>query len=324
MGNYGCAIMSMVILGLGMFGIICAGTILGVVLTLAYALSPSELAPLTPFQQRILSTFNMPYNGSVRNIDSNTFSMQVNEGTVMVINILRALDSKTEKAVFSAMSASDVSSQVSCCSTSGIYLPTDRPFTVYTNGYSSTLANTAVSRAIATWEAVIPSLSIFGNYQINIVETPTNQAIISDAANQIIFNREYSAEYADVLAITRRTFNHEIITGWDMWINSGNYQIGDVTQLHIDRMYDLESLILHEAGHALALNDLTSASCMSSIMYGYLQSETQKRTVDATSKYCLANLYPSSAGLKSLVDQYASNLNIAGASTLSSLLYFFF
>lgn len=322
--NDGCLIMTIMIATAGIISLLCAGTIIGLVITLAYVLSPSDLVPLTPFQQRILDTFNMTFSGYVKNLDADTFSMNNVDGSVMVINILRVLNPENEPEMFSAVTpdSTTLSSSVSCCSSSGIYLPVDRPFHVYTNGYSATVANTAVSRAISTWEAVIPSLSIFGNYQVNIVDTPTNLAIISNTSNQIIFNREYSVDYADVLAITRRTFNSQIITAWDMWINSGNYQIGDVTQLHIDPMYDLQSLVLHELGHTLGLNDLTSASCNYAIMYGYMQSETQKRTVDQNSKYCLASLYPASAGLKSLVDSYYAGLVVVSASRkIHSFLY---
>jgi hypothetical protein len=318
-GDQGCFLFLMFGAVLLFTSVCVVASISGILLAVFYATPPS-LTPLTPFQQLVLDRFNIKNFTSANSLDENTFTLKVDGSHTMVFNVLRALDKVTEDQLF-AQSAEVLSANVACCLSSGIYLPLDKPFVVYTNDYPSSTASTAVTHAIATWESVIPSLSIFGNYQINIVDTPSNDALLTDTANQIIYNRVY-AGFDDVLAITWRSFNSRYITQWNMFINSGTYQIGDVTQVHAGRMYDGESLILHELGHTLGLNDLTSTSCIQAIMYGYLQSETQKRTVDVNSKYCLVDLYPDSANLKSLLDQYSENLNVGDACKVHSLLFY--
>ena len=297
----------------------CITIAVGGLLSIIYFVDPANVAPISPFQQLILSQFNQTFTAKVTNLDTNTFSMSISDTKTVVVTILHAVDLEKEQQLFNAIPGVETFAvDPTCCLSSGVYLPYDRPFLIHSNGYPSTTALSAVTSAVNTWENVIPSTSIFGNYNIDLVTAPSNDAIISNTANQIIFNRVYASGFEDVLAITRRTFNSQYITQWDIWINSATYQIGDVTQTHVGRMYDLQSLVLHELGHTLGLNDLTAGTCSYAIMYGYLQSETLKRSVDTNSKYCLVDLYPDSTYLKSLLDQYGSNLNVAIASKLYS------
>lgn len=60
--------------------------------------------------------------------------------------------------------------------------------------------------------------------------------------------------------------------------------------------FDLVSVAVHEFGHNVGLDDLTSESCWSSTMYGYSSAgETHRRSLDANTKKCAQDLYGVSA-----------------------------
>lgn len=83
------------------------------------------------------------------------------------------------------------------------------------------------------------------------------------------------------------------IIEWDMVINTGQNNIGDGSLPGTTPIYDLHSILNHEFGHVLGLDDLYDPRpCEDVLMWGYiLPLDIRKRAIDNKTVACGFNLY---------------------------------
>ena len=75
--------------------------------------------------------------------------------------------------------------------------------------------------------------------------------------------------YSDpnVIAVTAIWFRGKNIYEYDIMFDTDYFPAGQ------EASYDLESVTLHEMGHAAGLDDLYDSVCADQVMYGYYQGE---------------------------------------------------
>ncbi len=140
------------------------------------------------------------------------------------------------------------------------FLSGAKPRWKWTEDYYSSAVNLAKASATSTniWESVtsgeIFGQSLLGSYPWGVY----------DYTNAISFGN-YSDP--DVIAITAIWFQGKTIYEYDIMFDTDYFPNGQ------EASYDLESVNLHEFGHAAGLDDLYDSVCANEVMYGYYQGE---------------------------------------------------
>lgn len=124
--------------------------------------------------------------------------------------------------------------------------------------YSTANLGTASGLAVSIWESAT-SGDIFGN---GISES--YDWGVYDYKNAVSFGN-YSN--SNVIAVTAIWFLGKNIHEYDIMFDGDYFPGGQ------ELNYDLESVTLHEFGHAAGLNDLYDSVCIDEVMYGYYVGE---------------------------------------------------
>lgn len=137
---------------------------------------------------------------------------------------------------------------------------------------SSDLAQ-PIAEAVAIWEGAT-SGDIFGN-----ASAGNSTWGAYDQKNVVVYGN-YSDP--DVLGVTRIWFKAKNIYEYDIMLDTDYFPSGS---------FDLETVVLHELGHAAGLGDLYDAVCSSEVMYGYLGKGEIRTTLRSGDTIGIQTLY---------------------------------
>lgn len=118
--------------------------------------------------------------------------------------------------------------------------------------YNNSQLGNSVSLAVVTWEEQVAG-DIFGD---GVDES--YQWGVYDYKNSVSYG-----DYSDpnVLGVTAIWFRGKTIYEYDIMLDEDFFPGG---------AYDLDTVVLHEFGHAAGLDDLYNSVCQDEVMYGYL------------------------------------------------------
>jgi hypothetical protein len=139
--------------------------------------------------------------------------------------------------------------------------------TTNTEGLTDSQVDSAFKRSVAAWLDNIPNHQVVGSRLDQESDgVSTNEP---DGKNELVFG-PISTPGVIAVTITYGIFSGTIanrqIMEWDMILNQRDYNFGDAS-VSSSKM-DLESIIIHEFGHALGLADEYDSKCSHVTMYG--------------------------------------------------------
>jgi len=144
---------------------------------------------------------------------------------------------------------------------------------------SSALLKSVSDVATSTWEAPVRKDIFLGTATIG--SAPWGQY---DFINSVSFG-DYSED--GVLGVTALWYLSKTIYEYDIMLDTDFFPGGQ----EVAGSYDLNTVVLHEFGHAAGLGDLYDSACGNQVMYGYLDAGEVKLVLQSGDIKGITTLY---------------------------------